>query len=325
MKMNGEELIPASRERVWAALNDPEVLKAAIPGCESITKTSPTAFEATVVAKVGPVKAKFGGDVTLSKLNPPESYVISGQGKGGAAGFAKGGASVNLAEAEGGTLLSYTVDAQVGGKLAQIGSRLIDSSARKMAGDFFKRFAKLAASDMEIAGEKKPAAKAKTKAKTKAKPAAKSKAATKAKAAPKAETAAKTAAATRTKAPAKAAAATKAKAPAKAAAATRTKAPAKAAAATRTKAPAKAAAATKAKAPAKTKAAAKTATGPARKSPRVAPSAAAAQPAPAAQPAAAPTPPAPTPAPAPTTRSNGWIWVVAAAVILLIYLYFHRA
>jgi hypothetical protein len=173
MKMTGQELIPAARERVWAALNDPQVLKQSVPGCQSITRTSPTAFEATVVAKVGPVKAKFAGNVTLSKLKPPESYVISGQGKGGAAGFAKGNAAIKLSEAEGGTMLSYEVDAQVGGKLAQIGSRLIDSSARKMAGDFFKRFAKLAASDMVIAGEKKPG-----KAKAKAKPAAKARTAT---------------------------------------------------------------------------------------------------------------------------------------------------
>jgi hypothetical protein len=178
MKMSGEELIPATRQRVWAALNDAEVLRQCIPGCEKIEKKSPTEFEATVVAKVGPVKARFGGNVTLSKLKPPESYVISGQGKGGAAGFAKGGAAVKLAEADGGTLLSYDVDAQVGGKLAQIGSRLIDSTARKMAGDFFRRFAKVAASDIVIEGEAapaKPKAKGKAKAAPKAKPAAKAK------------------------------------------------------------------------------------------------------------------------------------------------------
>ncbi len=287
MKMNGEELIPASRERVWAALNDPEVLKQAIPGCESITKKSPTAFEATVVAKVGPVKAKFGGDVTLSKLNPPVSYVISGQGKGGAAGFAKGGASINLAEAEGGTLLSYDVDAQVGGKLAQIGSRLIDSSARKMAGDFFKRFAKLAASDMEIAGEKKPAAK------TRAKPTTRAKASTKAKPA------------------------TEAEAPAKAKAAPKTRATTKAAAATKTKAPAK----TKAAARTATKPARKSAR--VARPAAEAPAAPASQPAPA--PVAAAPAPTTKSAAKPTAKSNGWIWVVAAAVILLIYLYFHRA
>ncbi len=215
MKMSGEELIPAPRERVWAALNDPEVLKQAIPGCEKIEKTSPTAMTATVVAKVGPVKAKFGGNVTLSKLNPPESYHIAGEGKGGAAGFAKGAAEVRLAEAEGGTLLSYDVDARVGGKLAQIGNRLIDSSARKMAADFFKRFAKLAASDMQIAGEEKPAAKAKPKTATAAKPktSAKAKTATTKTAAAKTRTAAKSAAKpTRKSAKAEKAPASKAKA-----------------------------------------------------------------------------------------------------------------
>lgn len=165
MKMTGEQVIPAPRQRVWEALNDPEVLKQSIPGCQEITKHSPTEFEAKVVAKVGPVKANFAGTVTLSKLNPPESYVISGQGKGGAAGFAKGGASVRLEEAGDKTRLTYDVDAQVGGKLAQIGSRLIDSTARKMADDFFKRFAKAVADGEAAAGEegapaKKPAKKA---------------------------------------------------------------------------------------------------------------------------------------------------------------------
>ena len=143
MKMSGEELIPARRERVWAALNDPEVLKQAIAGCESIEKTSPTNLEATVVAKVGPVKAKFGGAVTMSDLDPPNGYTISGEGTGGAAGFAKGGAKVALTEDGGVTVLSYTVNATVGGKLAQIGSRLIDSTAKKMANDFFAKFAEV--------------------------------------------------------------------------------------------------------------------------------------------------------------------------------------
>jgi len=189
MKMSGAELIPARRERVWAALNDPEVLKQAIAGCETIERTSPTTLEATVVAKVGPVKAKFKGNVTLSKLKPPESYHIAGEGKGGAAGFAKGGADVKLSEGDGGTLLSYDVDARVDGKLAQIGSRLIDSTAKKMAADFFKRFAKLAASDMVIAGEEQPTTKPRAKT---SKTAAKSRAAGKAK--PTAKAAAKTAA-----------------------------------------------------------------------------------------------------------------------------------
>ena len=138
MQMTGEQRIAAPRETVWEALNDPEVLKACIPGCEEIEKVSDTEMNAKVKAKVGPVSAKFQGSVTLSDLNPPESYRISGEGKGGAAGFAKGGAVVQLAEDGDGTLLTYEVDAQVGGKLAQIGSRLIDGTAKKLAGDFFE-------------------------------------------------------------------------------------------------------------------------------------------------------------------------------------------
>lgn len=156
MKMVGEQIIPAPRERVWVALNDPEVLRQAIPGCQEMMKHSPTTFEAKVVAKVGPVKANFTGNVILSDLNPPVSYVISGEGKGGAAGFARGGASVRLDEQDGATRLSYDVDAQVGGKLAQIGSRLIDSTARKMADDFFDRFATIVAGAESVAGEQVP-------------------------------------------------------------------------------------------------------------------------------------------------------------------------
>lgn len=140
MDMKGEERIPAPREVVWDALNDPEVLKACIPGCQTLEKTSDTSFSATVQAKVGPVKAKFAGDVTLTDIDPPNGYKISGEGKGGAAGFAKGGAVVSLAEDGGETVLTYEVDANVGGKLAQIGSRLIDSTAKKMAGEFFSKF-----------------------------------------------------------------------------------------------------------------------------------------------------------------------------------------
>ena len=143
MDMTGEFRIPAPRERVWEALNDPEILKQAIPGCTEMAKTSDTTLEAKVTAKVGPVKANFTGVVTLSEIDPPAGYTISGEGKGGAAGFAKGGAKVAL-EADGdGTLLKYTVNATVGGKLAQIGSRLIDATAKKMAADFFSRFAEL--------------------------------------------------------------------------------------------------------------------------------------------------------------------------------------
>lgn len=140
MDMNGSYRIPASRETVWAALNDPEVLKECIPGCEKLEMTSPTEMSATVTSKIGPVKAKFNGSVTLENINPPESYTIVGEGKGGVAGFAKGSADVSLVEEGAETVLTYTARAQVGGKLAQLGSRLIDSTARKMADDFFGKF-----------------------------------------------------------------------------------------------------------------------------------------------------------------------------------------
>jgi len=145
MDMTGSYEIPAPRDTVWAALNDVEVLKACIPGCEEITKHSDTELEATVSAKVGPVKAKFSGAVTLSEMDPPNGYTISGQGKGGAAGFAKGGAKVKLEDSNTGTKLSYDVNASVGGKLAQIGGRLIDSTAKKMADQFFTKFSEQAA------------------------------------------------------------------------------------------------------------------------------------------------------------------------------------
>lgn len=141
MDMTGEYRIPASRAQVWAALNDPEILKASLPGCESLERVSDHEFAATVAAKVGPVRAKFNGQVTLSDLNPPESYKISGEGKGGAAGFAKGGANVRLVEESAEvTVLSYTAKADVGGKLAQLGSRLVDATAKKMADEFFENF-----------------------------------------------------------------------------------------------------------------------------------------------------------------------------------------
>jgi carbon monoxide dehydrogenase subunit G len=141
MDMNGEYQIAAPRQRVWEALNDPEILRHCIPGCEEIVKVSDVEWTAKVTAKVGPVKAKFGGKVTLSDLDPPNGYTITGEGTGGAAGFAKGGAAVKLVDQGAGTLLTYTVKAQVGGKLAQIGSRLIDGASRKMAEEFFGNFA----------------------------------------------------------------------------------------------------------------------------------------------------------------------------------------
>ncbi|HUH85974.1 MAG TPA: carbon monoxide dehydrogenase subunit G [Stellaceae bacterium] len=143
MDMTGEFRIPAPRQKVWEALNDPDVLKQSIPGCEEIEKLSPTELQAKVTAKVGPVRARFGGKVVLSDLDPPNGYKITGEGSGGAAGFAKGGATVRLADDAGGTRLSYTVEAHVGGKLAQIGSRLIDATARKMADEFFSNFAQV--------------------------------------------------------------------------------------------------------------------------------------------------------------------------------------
>ena len=143
MEMSGEYKIPAPREEVWAALNDPEILRKAIPGAESVEKTAEDEFEAVAKAKVGPVSARFKGKVKLTDIDPPNGYTISGEGSGGAAGFAKGSAKVRLTEAEGGTLLSYTVSAQVGGKLAQIGQRFIDSTAARMSEDFFNNFSKL--------------------------------------------------------------------------------------------------------------------------------------------------------------------------------------
>jgi len=143
MDMSGSHRIPATREKVWEALNDPEILKACIPGCESLEKTSETEMTAAVTSKIGPVKAKFKGAVTLENINAPESYTIVGEGKGGVAGFAKGSADVLLAEEGGETVLSYEAKAQVGGKLAQLGSRLIDSTAKKMAEEFFTKFTEL--------------------------------------------------------------------------------------------------------------------------------------------------------------------------------------
>jgi hypothetical protein len=154
MDMSGEYRIPAARETVWRALNDPEILKQSIPGCETVDKTSDTEFTARVAVAVGPVKAKFTGKVTLSELKPPESYTISGEGQGGVAGFGKGSASVRLdAEAPTMTVLRYTAQASVGGKLAQIGARLVDATARKLADEFFGKFAAVVAGPAEAAPE----------------------------------------------------------------------------------------------------------------------------------------------------------------------------
>lgn len=142
MEMSGEFAIPAPIDRVWAALNDPEILRASVPGCQSITRLSDTEMEGAVTASVGPVQATFKGSVTLSDINPPYSYTLTGQGKGGAAGFVKGVAKVSLSQSGGITLLRYAVEASVGGKLAQIGQRLIDGAAKKLSEEFFGNFSK---------------------------------------------------------------------------------------------------------------------------------------------------------------------------------------
>jgi carbon monoxide dehydrogenase subunit G len=162
MEMHGSRQIAAPRDVVWAALNEAEVLKAAIPGCQELTGSPADGFEATVKQKVGPVSATFHGRVALSDVVPLTSYTIAGEGKGGAAGFAKGSAGVRLEEADGGTLLTYDVTANVGGKLAQLGSRLIDGFAKKMADNFFENFAQAVEGPPATAGaaaepgEKKP-------------------------------------------------------------------------------------------------------------------------------------------------------------------------
>ena len=143
MDMTGEERIAAKREAVWAALNDVNVLTQCIPGCESLEKTSDTDMVAKVRLQIGPVRATFNGKVKLSDLEPPSRYRISGEGQGGVAGYAKGGAVVHLIEDGAGTLLKYEAKADVGGKLAQLGGRLIDSTARKLAGEFFQKFGEI--------------------------------------------------------------------------------------------------------------------------------------------------------------------------------------
>jgi uncharacterized protein len=144
MTMTGEATLPADRPKVWAMLNDATVLRSCIPGCQSLEKTTDTSFAAVVKLKIGPVGATFKGAVQLTDLDPPNGYTISGEGEGGVAGFAKGGARVRLSDAEGApgsTLLKYDVEANVGGKIAQLGSRLIDGVAKKLADQFFAAFA----------------------------------------------------------------------------------------------------------------------------------------------------------------------------------------
>ena len=153
MELKGEFRIPASRAVVWAGLNDLDVLKKCIPGCQEIEKASDTEFTAKVVLKVGPVKAPFKGKVTLSDLDPPNGYKIVGEGQGAAAGFARGEATVRLAEDGGATVLSYEAHATVGGKLAQIGQRLLDATAHKLAGEFFGKFSEVVAAPAEAAAE----------------------------------------------------------------------------------------------------------------------------------------------------------------------------
>jgi carbon monoxide dehydrogenase subunit G len=140
MELQGQERIAAPRAQVWQALNDPEILKACIPGCESIEMLSPTEMKARVALKLGPIKASFAGQVTLSDMDPPNGYTISGEGSGGSVGGAKGSAEVRLTDDGDGSLLSYRVSSQVSGKIAQVGARLIDSAAQKLAGDFFGNF-----------------------------------------------------------------------------------------------------------------------------------------------------------------------------------------
>src|SRR5438128_7271022 len=142
MTMSGDVQLPASRQKVWAKLNDPAVLKSCIPGCELLEMNSANEYQAVATVKVGPVKARWKGKVRLSDLDPPNSYRISGEGEGGVAGFAKGGAKVSLTDKDGGTLLTYDVEAQIGGELAQLGQRLINSAAKKTADEFLANFAK---------------------------------------------------------------------------------------------------------------------------------------------------------------------------------------
>ena len=153
MEMQSEQRIPAPQDSVWAALNDTEILQAAMPGCESFEEVGENQFTARVTTKVGPVKARFNFNVSLTDIDPPSSYVINGEGQGGAAGFAKGSAAVNLETDGADTILRYQVKANVGGKLAQLGSRLIDGTAKKLADEFFENFIGLVAGDAASEGD----------------------------------------------------------------------------------------------------------------------------------------------------------------------------
>jgi uncharacterized protein len=151
MELSDEILIPAPREQVYAALNDPDILRQAIPGCEELNKHSNTELEAKLLLKIGPVKARFAGMVTLDPSESPAKFTLTGQGSGGAAGFAKGGADVYLEDRGKETLLRYEAKAEIGGKLAQLGGRLVAGAAKKLAGEFFTRFSK------QVAGGAEPA------------------------------------------------------------------------------------------------------------------------------------------------------------------------
>jgi len=158
MEFTGAFQIPASRERVWAALNDPEILRQCIEGCEAMTKQSETEYVATVATKLGPMRVRFAGKVSLSELDPPNGYLITGEGQGGVAGFAKGSARVSLVPDGDGTLLSYAAKGSVGGKMAQLGARLIDATAHKLAEDFFSKFSSLLAAQPAAETALQPAA-----------------------------------------------------------------------------------------------------------------------------------------------------------------------
>lgn len=158
MELKGQRLIPASQQRTWNSLNDTEVLKACIPGCETLEKTEDGGFVATLALRIGPVSAKFKGSLTLSDVQPPNRYTMHFDGQGGMAGFGKGSAEVVLSPADGGTMLDYQAKAQVGGKLAQVGSRLVDAAAGKITNDFFSAFCARVGADAQAAAEALPSA-----------------------------------------------------------------------------------------------------------------------------------------------------------------------